>query len=161
MADKEKAKESTKLEKQTMFDHIEYKRKMFQDEKLNGYIDKKRKQEELRNALEEQTIYKHYLPYNEPSLKSYDGRYNSNEPDKLYTLGGIKVSNVPIAKGKTRRQNLYLPPNPIVNPMPYFNQYIDPNTNHGTRPNLSIDHQYMTATGSRSVMSSSAHNVFS
>lgn len=69
------------------------------------------------------------LPSKEPSLKNYDGRYETNEPNKLYTLGGIKVNNVPLMKGKARKQNLYLPPNPIINPMPYYNQYVDPDAN--------------------------------
>lgn len=147
MAEKERIRENDKVEKKVMYDHIEYKRKMYEDEKLNNYIDKKRKQEELRNILEQQSIYKYMLPAKEPSLKTYDARYETNEPDKLYTLGGIKVNNVPLTKGKTRKQNLYLPPNPIVNPMPYFNQYIDPNTNKMSRKggdNLEYGHTGMS-----------------
>jgi len=136
---------------------------MYEDEKFNNYLDKKRKQEELHNILEQQTFYKHLVPPKEPSLNTYGNRYEPNEPDKLYTLGGFKVPNVPIQKGPSRKQNLYLPPNPIVNPLSYYNQYIDPNANYIPKSKAEgvNDYKYIIPTGSKSVLSTTAHNVIS
>lgn len=92
--------------------------------KCKNKLDKRREQEELHNILSNQSMYKHLVPHKEHDIKPYVEKYETNDPDPQYTLGGFEVNKGPPPKGKSRRQNSYLPPNPIVNPLNDFNVYI-------------------------------------
>jgi len=126
MAEKIKLQDQARESKLRMYEHMEYKRKMFQDEQLQSKIEKKREQEELSNILANQTMYKQLSPTKEPTIKPYVDKYETCEPDKIYTLGGFeyKGSQKTGYQKKTRRQNTYISPNPIVNPMNDYNIYI-------------------------------------
>ena len=77
-------------EKQRLFQNSEYKRKMYNDEVLNNKIEKKREQQELLNILNNQNIYKSYSS-NEPLIKPYGERYETNPIDRVYTVGGFEI----------------------------------------------------------------------
>lgn len=154
MAEKLRLKEQAREAKQRLYDHMEYKRKMYEDEVLQTKMEKKREQEELYNILCNQSMYKQLVPAREPNIKPYVDKYETSEPDKIYTLGGVDLQKTGFQKGKSRRQNTYVPPNPIVNPLPDYNIYI--------RQHISANkHKYAAGGGlSKSVLSSSAaHNM--
>jgi hypothetical protein len=78
-------------EKKNAKDHIDYKQWMFETDQLQKKIDKKREQEELSNILTNQSMYKRMVPSAEPTIKPYSNRYQINQPNNMYTLGGFSL----------------------------------------------------------------------
>lgn len=153
MNEKQRLKEQAKEAKKRMHDHIEYKRKMYEDEVLQNKIEKKREQSELMNILNNQTIYKYMAPARELAIKPYVDKFETNEPDKLFTLGGFEFKEGGLAQKKSRRQNNYIPPNPIVNPINDYNIYFRKHINENK-------HKYASGGLSKSVLgTTAAHNL--
>ena len=108
IAEKERVRDQEKSDKKRTHDYVEYKRMMYQDEVLKS----KKDMINLQNSSAEI----------DRSLKSFNDRYDPIDVDLNYTLGGFDVPKSTIEKLKSKRQNTYLSPNPIVNPMVDFNQ---------------------------------------
>ena len=108
IAAKDRVKEQEKESKKVAHDYIEYKRLMYEDE-----IAKNRKEiMNLQNSSAEV----------DKTLKSFNDKYDPINVDLNYTLGGFDIPKSTIERIKSKRQNTYLSPNPIVNPMVDFNQ---------------------------------------
>lgn len=126
---------------------------MFEDEKLHKIIEKKREQQELYGILSNQSMYKFMVPSSEPVTKPYVDNYETNTIDKMYSVGGFDVK-MPHHQSKSRRQNTYVEPNTIVNPMNNYNTYI--------REHIKASkHKYAALPSGKSIFSSSAQNSLS
>lgn len=107
------------------------------------------------NILNNQTMYKQLVPPGEVSIKPYVDKYETNEPDKMYTLGGFEFKGPRAPMNKSRRQNGYIQPNPIVNPMNDYNIYVRQHIAEGK-------HKYAAGGGhSKSFLSTTAANNMS
>eukprot|EP00344_Euplotes_crassus_P005681 CAMPEP_0197017568 /NCGR_PEP_ID=MMETSP1380-20130617/79618_1 /TAXON_ID=5936 /ORGANISM="Euplotes crassus, Strain CT5" /LENGTH=178 /DNA_ID=CAMNT_0042444689 /DNA_START=733 /DNA_END=1266 /DNA_ORIENTATION=- len=92
-------------------------------DKWEQVVDKKRDQEELRDMLNHQNYYNSVNKTQEPDIKPYSEKYQTNSINNLSSLGGLEVE-IGESIGLSRRQNTYIEPNTIINPMNDYNTYI-------------------------------------
>jgi hypothetical protein len=153
IAERKRFKDQEIEEKARAHEHNAYKSKMYEDEKLHQRIEKKREQQELHNILSNQSMYKFMVPTSEPVTKPYVDNYETNAIDKMYSIGGFDVKK-PHQNGKSRRQNTYIEPNTITNPMNGYNNII--------REHIKANkHKFATGSTGKSIFSNSAQNNLS